>query len=130
MKSYEFEITVTKDVRNGSITIQRKAQLVLDDSCLFHTILLFVEDFRKALSEAKKAAKKKEYVTAEFFISSYSGWEEEGKILKQKSFDCWRFEGYLEEEDGLYLPPDLRYTEATKDIWLDYEHPLEGLLYR
>lgn len=67
MKSYEFEITVTKDVRNGSITIQRKAQLVLDDSCLFYTILLFVEDFRKALSEAKKAAKKKEYVTAEFF---------------------------------------------------------------
>lgn len=122
MKCYKFKVRV---IKNG-ITIERKAELTVDDNFTMESIKHFEKDFKKALSEIRKAVIAHNYFTAEFTVSVYDHWLEDGKEPLQKSFDCWSFSGYSDDKEGIYLAADKRYTDATQDIYIEFRNPLEG----
>lgn len=126
MKSYKFKVTVIK----AGITIESKAELTVDDGFTMQSIKDFEKDFRKALSEVRKAVIAQNYFTAELSVSTYEHWLEDGKEPLQKSFDCWIFSGFSNDGEGIYLAADERYTDATQDIYIEFRNPLEGIMDR
>lgn len=126
MKSYKFKVGV---IKNG-ITIEHKAKLTIDDNFTMKSIKRFERDFKKALSEIRKAVIAQNYFTVEFTVSVYEHWLEDGKEPLQKSFDCWTFSGYSDDKEGIYLAADERYTDATQDIYIEFRNPLEGIMGR
>lgn len=126
MKCYKFKVRV---IKNG-ITIERKAELTVDDNFTMESIKHFEEDFKKALSEIRKAVIAQNYFTVEFTVSVYEHWLEDGKEPLQKDFDYWIFNGYSDDREGIYLAADERYTDATRDIYIEFRNPLEGIISR
>lgn len=126
MKCYKFKVRV---IKNG-ITIELKAELTVDDNFTMESIKRFEKDFRKALSEVRKAVIAHNYFTAELSVSTYDHWLEDGKEPLQKDFDCWIFIGYSDDKEGIYLAADERYTDATQDIYIEFRNPLEGIINR
>ena len=90
----------------------------------------FEKDFRKALSEIRKAVIAQNYFTVEFTISAYDHWLEDGNEPIQKDFDYWAFNGFSNDREGIYLAADERYTDATQDIYIEFRNPLEGIINR
>ena len=128
MKDYRFEIRIKKETEKGFTTTERKARLCIDDDFTLKSVLTFEKDFKKALSAIKKAVKSNSYVEARLLISTYDGWHDETRKLTQKSFDCWQYNGYLHDINGLYLPADTQYTDSSLDIWIDYHRPIESIM--
>lgn len=126
MKSYQFKVGV---IKNG-ITIEHKAKLIIDDNFTMETLTAFEIDFRKVLSEMRKAVIAHNYFTAELTVSVHEHWLEDGKEPLQKSFDFWSFSGYSDDKEGIYLAADERYTDATQDIYIEFRNPLEGIMGR
>lgn len=93
MKRYKFKVTVIK----AGIAIDNKAELTVDDDFTMESIKRFEKDFRKALSEIRKAVIAHNYLIVEFTVSTYDHWLEDGKELIQKDFDYWTFNGFSDD---------------------------------
>lgn len=126
MKRYKFKVTVIK----AGIAIDNKAELTVDDDFTMESIKRFEKDFRKALSEIRKAVIAHNYLTVEFTVSTYDHWLEDGKEPIQKDFDYWTFNGFSDDKEGIYLTADERYTDAAQDIYIDFRSPLDGIINR
>ena len=97
MKRYKFKDTVIK----AGIAIDNKAELTVDDDFTMESIKRFEKDFRKALSEIRKAVIAHNYLIVEFTVSTYDHWLEDGKELIQKDFDYWTFNGFSDDKEGI-----------------------------
>lgn len=126
MKNYDFKVTITKN----SIIIEHNAKLIIDDGFTLETLTVFAKDFKKALAEIRKAAIAGNHIQAQFTVSTYDHWLEDGTPLEQKSFDCWIYNGYSDDKEGIYLAADERYTDAAQDIYIDFRSPLDGIINR
>lgn len=126
MKNYDFKVTITKN----SVITEHNAKLIIDDDFTMDTLAVFVKDFKQALAAIRKAVIAGNHIQAQFTISTYDHWLEDGTPLEQKSFDCWTFDGYSDDREGIYLAADERYTDAAQDIYLDFRSPLDGIMDR
>lgn len=121
----------TNQYKNGvSITIERKADLELGVYTSFDDILRFESDVKKILNAVKKAYRNGDYIEVDLCVANYqTDYHDDGGFdNKQLTFDRWYYEGLQDNEDGLHLNADERYTEPSHDLWLDYkERILESL---
>lgn len=116
MKDYE----LTLKTMGSKKDIELKAKLETRDFTI-RQLAKFLEDLKVINKQIKTAFKNGDKVEFEIISSDY----EYKPSLQQLNFDRWIFEGYLEDETGIYLNPDTRYTDECRDIW--YEFTLESL---
>lgn len=113
MKTYNFEIVVTKSTKNGKLTIERNAELRLDKDFTFDRLLKFEADSKKILQEVKKAYKNNDFVAVSLSVANY---KETDNNLVTETFDCWTYKGYPDNDEGLHLSPNTQYTNENHDL--------------
>lgn len=124
-KSINIEISYTKWSRNTEVSVTRKASVDFGTETTFAAIEGFLEDVKKVIQGYRFCAKNGLYCKV-YLSSSVYGCGNKAEDLKQHSFDGWKFEGNPMDgdTDGLYLSPDLQYTPAEHDIYIDFSESL------
>lgn len=124
-KVITFEIHYHVTRRNCYVDVLRKAELTIDWDMKLNSIFKFLKDLRPVLHCYKRCARMGEFCKFELSIGQYT--QEDGRVTT-KHFDHWVFEGVAEDETGIYLTPNEKYTEAERDIWIDLTRPLHTVL--
>jgi hypothetical protein len=131
IKKYEkimtIEVKSTFNAKNGTLEKTLKAELSTDNFT-FQSITDFDKARKKIDIFIKKLIKNCQYFDMTITIAEYS--KDENYNCKQLSFNHWKFNGIAdysenEEEIGVYLTPDTRYTPENIDVW--YNFTLESL---
>lgn len=117
MRSYDIELKVSS-YGNPSVELEYKANLKYSDDATISDMKRFIDSYKKIIAAALKASKKGNFMCLTVSRSSYDNWGDSSKELKQKDFDFWKFEGYNDNEEGIHLNPDQRYTAEHHDLWL------------
>ena len=123
-KSIEMSISYTKSSRNCKMDVTQKAEIKFSIETMFSSIERFVEDVKKIIIAYKYCAQSGTYCRIYLSASQYEN-AESHETLKQKLFNSWYFDGVPSVDDeGIYLSPDLKYTDETKDIYISYNDSL------
>lgn len=141
-QSYSLSLRYCRDNRKDGIvskeTIERKADLDVEPYRYGSPFQIrSIRDFQKGanaiLKETKQVLTEGLFVEVELIVSAYEDVPEHPdpsatcaiqSTINQVSFDMWTFKGYGdeshidEEEGGLYLQPDTRYTDECKDVFI------------
>jgi hypothetical protein len=125
MMTIEVKSTFEKKAIKTETTL--KAELTTDNFN-FKSIIEFEKERQKIDRFIKRMIKQCQYFEMTITISEYS--KDEQYNCKQLSFNHWTFNGIAdytenEEEMGVYLKPDIRYTPEHFDVW--YNFTLESL---
>lgn len=139
---YTLTLRYCRDTRKDGIaskeTIERKADLDVEpyrygSPFQIHSILDFQKGANAILKETKAVLAEGLFVEVELSVSAYEDVPEHPdpsatcairSTINQIAFDMWTFKGYGdeshedEEEGGLYLQPDTRYTDECRDIFI------------
>lgn len=135
MKAYDIRIKTTGEKKGSRIIREESAKITiydkapLKDSWSLSDIVEFVDGIKKVYSEAMKATKRGDFIEFEVTSSTYDETDDNRERLIQKTFDRWFFEGYNDDPDGIYLSPDVRYTNENHDLYLTKNilHDLDGI---
>jgi bifunctional ADP-heptose synthase (sugar kinase/adenylyltransferase) len=131
IKTYEkiitLEVKSTFEKKNIKTETTLKAELTTDNFN-FEAIINFEKEKQKIDRFIKRMIKQCQYFEMTITISEYS--KDENYNCKQLTFNHWKFSGIAEyteneEEMGIYLSPDTRYTPENFDVW--YNFTLESL---
>lgn len=122
MKCYDFALHYEEVKKGVTISVTRTAVLHCGDTDFtLSKISEFLDDMRKIYKDVKRLAKTAHYIDVELTVAEYKrhGGNSCGQ-LEQLNFDRWYYTGSA-ENDGIHLEADTRYTEASHDMWLDFE---------
>lgn len=123
-KSIEITITYTKTNRNTEVEVKHKAELEYSLETRFSSIERFLEDFKKVLNGYKHCMKNATYCQVYLSVATYDH-AQGPATLQQTSFDGWKFEDVPSVDDeGLYLSPDVRYTNEQHDMFIAFAEPI------
>ena len=111
MVSYYIDLTVCQ-IGNFVVTLY-KASLHLENKTTFKDIQAFIRDYKRLFKAAMKASRYGNYFKLEISRSVYGD-----EDFIKKDFDFWGFTGINKNESGVYLIPDTRYTEGSRDLYL------------
>lgn len=115
-----FKITLTTKVNKKGETVEQTftADLRLDNNVAFSEMVEFFESVKNLWKKAMTASKKGSYIDMEVVTATYENWHNPNKPLITKEFNRWTFTGYNDDQDGIYLQADTRYTPAHRDMYL------------
>lgn len=120
MKAFDIVLTTRTRNKNETIEIKTEANINLIDNTSFGDIVRFLNETKAVWKKARKAVKDGSFEQIEIIESSYDNWGDTNKDLIQTSFNRWV--GYLGDQsyddEGIYLRPDERYTEAHRDMYI------------
>lgn len=123
-KSIEITITYTKTNRNTKVNVSLTAALEYSLETKFADIERFLEDFKKVLNGYKHCMKTATYCAVYLSIATYDQ-AQHYTTMQQNSFDGWKFEDVPSVDDeGLYLSPDVRYTNEQHDMFITFAEPI------
>lgn len=125
-KQIAITIGFTKAKRNTEIKVTRCAELEYSIETTFESIERFLEDFKKVLKMYKNCAKEGTFCSVYLSVSTFQV-TRNSEFITQTNFDGWKYEGNPNldaDENGLYLSPDLKYTEAERDIFIDFSESI------
>ena len=122
-KQMEIKVKATFTQRNKSVTKELTAKIDTE-SFTFKAISDFQKDLSKINTYIKKLTIDNVFFEMTVCIAEYdyTNWEQTKKI-ETRSFNFWEFKGYNpfdENERGVYLKADTRYTPENEDIWYDF----------
>lgn len=123
-KAIEISIEYTNTKRNCQADIKQKAEVEFGVNTVFASIERFMDDFNKVLSAYKHCAESNTYCKVYLSVAAY---DQAGnyQTTRQNSFRGWFFEGTPNADDeGLYLSPDIKYTEESHDIYIAFDKSL------
>lgn len=119
MKAYELRLKVDEISRREMTERTYKAEIRLADNTTFSEIVEFLEDVKKVYKKGMAAIKAGFRMELEVTEAVYENWLEPEKDLILKSFNRWvSVETYEQDNEGIYLRPDTRYTEEHRDMYL------------
>lgn len=127
-KAIEISIEYTKTKRNCQVDIKQKAEVEFGINTSFASIERFIDDFNNVLSAYKHCAGSSTYCKVYLSVATY---DQAGnyKTMRQNSFKGWYFNGIPSADDeGLYLSPDIKYTEESHDIYIAFDQSLMNQL--
>ena len=108
--------------RNTKSDFLTTAALELSVETKFSDIQRFLGDLKDILNVHKACASNGTYCHVYLSDSIY---EQDNETVHSKSFDAWKFDGIPSlDDEGLYLSPDTKYTEETRDMYISYDLPL------
>ena len=135
-----FDVRYTNTKRDGAMLTEEKVRRNVSFISAFYGNGGFsfreLQSFRKAANELLQLVKSLlangTYVEVDLSVSAYEqvpaqADEPMSTTLQQLKFDCWKFAGSAlegdpdNEESGLYLQPDTRYTPAHRDIFIPWQ---------
>lgn len=123
-KHISVDMTYTKTMQNGKVDVTHTAELECSVETTFNAISHFLEDFKKVLQGYKHCMKTATYCKVCLSVGQYDK-AESVDTLTQTAFDSWTFEGVPScDDEGLYLSPDVRYTDECHDIYLAFDESL------
>lgn len=123
MKNISCEISYEVSTENRVVRVLQKAHLCFGTETQFHALQKFLRDMDMVIQEYKKCAEN--IIPCNVYLSVATYYKPEDRDLETQSFDGWHFEGVPSSDDeGLYLSPDVRYTNETHDIYIDFSKPL------
>ena len=123
-KTIEITITYTKTNHNTEVEVKHKAELEYSLETTFASIERFLEDFKKVLNGYKHCMKNATYCQVYLSVATYDH-AQSYESLHQTSFDGWKFEDVPSVDDeGLYLAPDVRYTNEQHDMFIAFAEPI------
>ena len=128
MKSYEMNLEVSAFKNGVATTEKQSAEINLSDDTRFESILDFMDSVKAVWKRARKAIKSGDRITMEVIVSTYEGWSNPDEKLRQTSFDRWYCTEEGQDDEGIYLRPDIRYTDAYRDMYLGKD-VLRGLAF-
>lgn len=126
MKSLSFELEYTKYSKSGTREIKIKKDLNIGDETTFAEVSEWLAALKSAVAEAVRVTKSGNTFIFQLSRGTYDNWHSD-KPLLQKSFDCWNTYGTEQDEEGVYLSPDTRYTCETWDLYLTPKTVLEDI---
>lgn len=110
--------------RNTKSDFLTTATLELGIETKFSDIQRFLGDLKDILNVHKACANNGTYCHVYVSDAVYSC-AQNPETMHNESFDGWKFDGIPSlEDEGLYLSPDTRYTEETRDMYIAYDLPL------
>lgn len=123
-KVIELSISYTESKGNTKVDVCRKAELEYSLETTFAGIAHFLEDFQSVLNSYKHCMKAATYCKIYLSIATYDQ-ARSPLTLHQTGFDGWKFEGVpCANDEGLYLTPDVRYTNEQHDIYIAFAEPI------
>ena len=123
-KVIEISISYAENKGNTRVDVCRKAELEYSLETKFAAIERFLEDFQSVLCSYKHCMKASTYCKVYLSIATYDH-AQSPTTLHQTSFDGWKFEDVPSVDDeGLYLSPDVRYTDEQHDIYIAFAEPI------
>ena len=123
-KIIELSISYTESKGNAKVDVCRKAELELSTETTFAGISQFQKDIQSVLNSYKHCMKAATYCKVYLSIATYDQ-AQNPTTLHQTSFDGWKFEDVPSVDDeGLYLSPDVRYTNEQHDIYIAFAEPI------
>ena len=117
MKSYEFTLEYSHDGKAGRREIKVSRRLYSDNSTTMGDITDWIGALRKAVAEATRATKRGEAITMELCVATYDRWDEGNTPTRQTGFHRWITQE-PQDEFGVHLMPDIRYTPEHWDLYL------------
>lgn len=122
-RDYTMHFETIQYSKGTTIKIEKKASLEMGVDTKFQDIIQFEADVKKILNAIKKAYKRGDYINVDICAANYqTTYHEDGSFTnEQLTFDRWFYEGLQDNEDGLHMEADARYTEEWHDLWLDYK---------
>ena len=126
MKSFGFSLEYTKYTKNGKREIRIEKDIDIDDDTTFSEVSDWLAALKSAVAEAVRVTKKGDTFCFELTRGIYENWKSD-KPLVQKSFDAWRGAYLSQDEEGVYLPPNTKYTRETWDLYLTPKTLLEDI---
>lgn len=119
MKAYKLELKVNEVSQKKETEKIYRAEINLADSTTFSEIVKFLDDVKRVYKKGMTAIKTGSQMELEITESVYENWLEPGKELIQKSFNRWvSIPTHEQDDQGIYLRPDTRYTEEHRDMYL------------
>lgn len=123
-KVIELSIFYSESRRNTKVDVYRKAELEYSLETKFAAIEQFLTDFQSVLNSYKHCMKAATYCKVYLSVATYDH-AQEHTTLHQTGFDGWEFEGVPNVDDeGLYLTPDVHYTNEQHDIYIAFAEPI------
>lgn len=118
MKSFEINLIIRENRKNGTVESKFKAELKITDELNFSEIVDFIDSVKGIWKKAMTAVKKGYFMEMEVIESTYDNWLTD-KPLVQKSFDRWvSVPAEYQDEEGIYMKADEKYTESCRDMYL------------
>ena len=117
MKSLDFSLEYTKYTKSGKREIKLEKSVHIDDDTTFSDVSEWLAALKSAVAEAMRVTKSGNTFFFSLSRGTYDNWHSD-KPLVQKSFDCWNTCGTTQDDEGVYLSPDTRYTEEHWDLYL------------
>lgn len=122
-KVIDISIAYTESKGNTKVDVCRRAELELSKETTFADIARFQKDFLSVLNSYKHCMKAATYCKVYLSGASYEQ-AQNPTTLHQIGFDGWKFEGVPSiDDEGLYLSPDVRYTDEQHDIYIAFAEP-------
>ncbi len=125
LKCYHVTLVVTDTKRGERHESTYQADLSIDGETTLRDIVQFEDDVKKIWRKAVNAAKGFAYVDMEITRALYE--RGEGLCnLTSLDFDRWYTRNTSDisiekGEEGIYLIPDTKYTEESKDLFLGHD---------
>ena len=137
-KEFKLELEYKHHFKTGEAVVRHEASLSTYDMTLTK-LVKFQKDIETIFRHLKRIAKVEhnDLVKLEFYVSAYEDVPEYKDelgfpcVLRQLLFDCWRYTGTgaeMEDNGGVCLNPDERYTEPERAIWISFEKGEGGIL--
>ena len=118
MKFFEMNLQVVESKKGELIEKTYKTELRISDETSFSDIVDFMEDIKNIWKRAKSAVKRGHWMELEVIVSAYDNWLTDEELIR-KSFDRWvSVPTEEQDEDGIYLRADTRYTAPERDMYL------------
>lgn len=137
-KEFNLVLEYTHRFKTGEAVVKHEAKLSTYDMTISH-MMNFQKDVGKIFGQMKRICtmNPNDHLKLMFSVSAYERvpeYRDENGVLstlKQLLFDYWEYVGdgtLITSEEGLYLTPDERYTEAERAIWISINKEEGGFL--
>lgn len=128
MKSLSFKLAYTKYMKSGRREITIEKEIQIDRDTTFGDVAEWLDALKKAVAEAVRVRKSSNTYSFELVRSTYTGWHHsEDAPLVQRSYDRWTAYGEEQDEEGVHLNPDTRYTMEYWDLYLTPKTLMEDI---
>lgn len=118
MKSFKMNLKVSEYKHPEWKTVETNAEINISDRTSFAELVEFGDNIKKTWRKAMRAIKAGSSVELEITESTYDNWCDPDKPLVQTSFNRWFCTEEGQNDEGIYLRPDERYTESFRDMYL------------
>ena len=116
-KAIDMRIKYGRAYRNRTVKEEHTAGVTFGSETTFHSIHQFVKDMRHIEGVFRRCFRKGLFVEIELTSSAYA--VVDGRVTTKK-FDRWFYTGTPDDETGILLSPETKYTPENLAIWLDF----------